>query len=185
MKQTLGRAGALLGALLFLVTSAALTIFVIWQAAHQDNTTTPDTTTPQAQTCDITTPVPAQTLQSPAVYKPTGKVSTLQVTDLKPGTGQAAQNGDCLVMKYQGNLASNGSVFDENYSKPQALQFALGQHQVIQGWDEGLVGMKVGGERRLVIPSALAYGSQSPSSSIPANSNLVFIVQLLSIKPAK
>ncbi|TAH33997.1 FKBP-type peptidyl-prolyl cis-trans isomerase, partial [Candidatus Saccharibacteria bacterium] len=87
----------------------------------------------------------------------------------------------CLVMKYQGNLASDGTVFDENYTKDQSLQFTLGAGKVIKGWDEGLVGMKVGGTRRLVIPASLGYGSQS-NASIPANSDLVFTVKLEQIK---
>jgi FKBP-type peptidyl-prolyl cis-trans isomerase len=84
-------------------------------------------------------------------------------------------------MKYQGNLASDGTVFDENYTKSQALQFSLGAGQVITGWDQGLVGMQVGGTRRLVIPSDLGYGAGG-SGAIPANATLVFTVKLLEIK---
>jgi peptidylprolyl isomerase len=134
-----------------------------------------------AANCDIQTPVQSDALSAPETYKPDGKVSELKTTDLEQGSGAAAKKGDCLVMKYQGSLASDGTVFDENYSKPQALQFSLGAGQVIQGWDQGLVGMKVGGTRRLVIPSALGYGAQG-SGSIPANADLVFVVKLVKIK---
>jgi FKBP-type peptidyl-prolyl cis-trans isomerase len=97
------------------------------------------------------------------------------------GNGAVAKNGDCLVVKYYGTLASNGVKFDENFTQPTAFAFTLGQGQVIQGWDQGLVGMKVGGERRLVIPANLAYGSTG-SGAIPANAALVFDVRLLKIK---
>ena len=95
---------------------------------------------------------------------------------------QAAKVGDCLVVKYYGTLASNGTKFDEDFTDTTALAFTLGQGQVIPGWDQGLVGMKVGGTRRLAIPAAQAYGSQSPTAAIPANSDLVFVVKLLRIQ---
>jgi FKBP-type peptidyl-prolyl cis-trans isomerase len=172
------------GAFLFLGSACALTIFVILQpGADSTNTsnTNTNTQTSQQNSCNIETPVSDSAVTAPAVYEPTGAVTTLQSTDLTVGKGAAAKNGECLVMKYQGNLATNGTVFDENYTKPQALQFTLGAGEVIQGWDKGLVGMKVGGVRRLVIPSSLGYGS-SAQGSIPANSTLVFTVTLEQIK---
>jgi peptidylprolyl isomerase len=84
-------------------------------------------------------------------------------------------------MKYYGTLATNGTKFDENFTDTTAFAFTLGQGQVIEGWDKGLVGMKAGGMRRLVIPAAEAYGSQA-QGSIPANSDLVFVVKLLRIQ---
>jgi FKBP-type peptidyl-prolyl cis-trans isomerase len=85
-------------------------------------------------------------------------------------------------VKYYGTLASNGTKFDENFTDATAFAFKLGQGQVIEGWDKGMVGLKAGGTRRLVIPAAQAYGSQSPSAAIPANSDLVFVVKLLRIQ---
>jgi len=84
-------------------------------------------------------------------------------------------------MKYYGTLAADGTKFDENFTNATAFAFTLGQGQVIQGWDKGLVGMKAGGMRRLVIPAAQAYGDQA-QGSIPANSDLVFVVKLLRIQ---
>jgi peptidylprolyl isomerase len=84
-------------------------------------------------------------------------------------------------MKYYGTLASSGKVFDENYDKSTALQLQLGKGQVIPGWDQGLVGMKAGGVRRLVIPAELAYGATG-QGDIPANATLVFLVKLVAIK---
>lgn len=122
-----------------------------------------------------------QPLALPVKYTAVTPVAALQATDLTTGSGQAAKAGDCLIVKYYGTLATDGTVFDENYDKTTGFAFKLGQGQVIQGWDQGLVGMKQGGERRLVIPSALAYGSQS-SGVIPANADLVFYVKLLRIQ---
>jgi FKBP-type peptidyl-prolyl cis-trans isomerase len=84
-------------------------------------------------------------------------------------------------MKYYGTLAADGTLFDENYTKPSGFAFTLGSGQVIKGWDQGLVGMKVGGERRLVIPAALGYGEAGSPPKIPANADLVFVVKLLRI----
>src|SRR5690348_10409193 len=143
------------GAILFLVTSSALTILVVWTVAHQKSTDSTAASNQSQQTaCQDTNTEP--TFAAPIAYKPSGTVTSLQTTDITLGTGAAAKNGDCLVMKYYGTLASNGQLFDENFTKPTAFAFTLGQHQVISGWDEGLVGMKVGGERRLVIPASLA-----------------------------
>jgi len=162
------------GAFLFLASASALTIFVIMSPSS-------DTTASQTsqQTCDQSQTGPA--LPAPDVYKPTEPVTALQSTDLEHGSGPAAKAGDCLVVKYYGTLASNGTKFDENFTDTTAFGFTLGQGQVIDGWDQGMVGMKAGGTRRLVIPASLAYKDQA-AGSIPANSDLVFVVKLLKIK---
>lgn len=164
-----------LGALLFLGSACALTIFIIFQPGSGN------TNSQNAQKTCTDTRTEA-TLPVPDVYKPSEPVTTLQVTDLAVGTGAAAKAGDCLNMKYYGTLASNGNKFDEDFTDATGFAFTLGQGQVISGWDQGLVGMKVGGTRRLVIPAALAYGTQSPTAAIPANSDLVFVVKLLRIQ---
>jgi FKBP-type peptidyl-prolyl cis-trans isomerase len=105
--------------------------------------------------------------------------SKLVIKDLKVGQGPAAKAGDVLTMLYRGTL-KNGKVFDETTPKKPPLAFTLGAKEVIPGWDQGLVGMKVGGRRRLSIPSALAYGA-SANGDIPANSDLFFDVELLRI----
>lgn len=162
-----------LGAFVFLVTGSALTIGVIWDMVRQsDDTSQTATTETEQQTEEV--------LAAPEVFKPEGDVTELQVTDLSEGTGDAAKDGDSLVMKYYGTIASDGTVFDENYTKNTGFSFVLGSGQVIEGWDKGLVGMKAGGERRLVIPSDLAYG-EAGQGAIPANSDLVFVVKLLRI----
>lgn len=171
------------GAILFLGSASALTVYAIWQSSTNSssaNSSNQASTSQQQKACSDTKS--EQTLPVPATYTATVPVKQLQTTDLSQGTGSSAKSGDCLVVKYYGTLASNGSKFDENFTATTGFAFKLGQGQVIQGWDQGLVGMKVGGERRLVIPAQLAYGSQSPSAAIPANSDLVFDVKLLRIQ---
>lgn len=178
------------GAFLFLGSACALTIFVALQPGA-DNTAGSQTS--QQQTCTDTKAEP--TLPVPDVYKPDGPIASLQTTDLSTGSGPAAKAGDCLVMKYYGTFATSGVKFDEDFTDTTGLAFTLGQGQVIPGWDQGLVGMKAGGMRRLVIPSAQAYGAtgscktQLTSASekcadyaIPPNSDLVFVVKLLRIQ---
>ncbi|MCX5754741.1 MAG: FKBP-type peptidyl-prolyl cis-trans isomerase [Gemmatimonadetes bacterium] len=108
----------------------------------------------------------------------TKTASGLYYQDVPPGTGTAAVSGNHVTVHYTGYL-TNGSTFDTSIGKTP-FGFTLGQGAVIAGWDEGVVGMKIGGTRKLVIPAALAYGAGSVGS-IPANSILVFNVQLISI----
>ncbi|MBL8121712.1 FKBP-type peptidyl-prolyl cis-trans isomerase [Candidatus Saccharibacteria bacterium] len=123
-----------------------------------------------------------EVLPQPEAFIAEGTATELQKTDLSQGDGAEAKNGDCLVMKYYGTLASDGTMFDENYTTAIGFAFTLGSGQVIQGWDQGLVGMKVGGERRLVIPANLGYGEAGSPPKIPANADLVFVVKLLRIQ---
>ncbi|MCC7434191.1 MAG: FKBP-type peptidyl-prolyl cis-trans isomerase [Methanoregulaceae archaeon] len=108
--------------------------------------------------------------------------SGLKVEDMKVGKGPAAKAGDVLTMSYRGTL-TNGKVFDETGKKPP-FAFKLGEGQVIKGWDQGLVGIKAGGKRKLTIPASLAYGEKGVGE-IPANSTLVFVVEALRIDDPK
>jgi FKBP-type peptidyl-prolyl cis-trans isomerase FkpA len=103
---------------------------------------------------------------------------TLVIEDLVVGTGATAAVGNTVSVHYTGSF-TNGTVFDTSYGG-NPFAFRLGSGQVIAGFDQGIVGMKVGGKRRLTIPPSLAYGS-SGSGSIPPNSTLVFEVELVSI----
>lgn len=113
----------------------------------------------------------------------TGKVTQLAVIDTAAGTGEEAKSGDTVVVNYIGVLP-DGTVFDASQNHGQSFTFTLGAGQVIKGWDQGLVGMKVGGTRLLAIPPELAYGAQA-IGAIPANSSLIFQVELVSIGGAK
>jgi FKBP-type peptidyl-prolyl cis-trans isomerase len=108
----------------------------------------------------------------------------LEKKDVKIGTGPAAQVGDFLTMEYTGTL-TNGTVFDSS-KKPgrTPFKFMIGAGSVIKGWDQGIIGMKVGGVRKLVIPGSLAYGEKA-MGPIPANATLKFDVELKNIQRAK
>ncbi len=108
----------------------------------------------------------------------TGTVTALTVIDTVDGTGEAAKPGDTISVNYIGVL-TNGTVFDASEGRG-VFTFTLGAGQVIKGWDQGLVGMKVGGTRLVAIPAELAYGANA-IGQIPANSPLIFQVQLVSI----
>lgn len=177
------RSFAIIGIIVILISAGALSAAAVIQDMKDNQAASPTATNTQPQpACQRDTNIPAEKLPAPEAYKASGKVENLQTTDLQSGTGETAKAGDCLVMKYYGTLASNGTLFDQNYTEPTGLQFVLGEGQVIQGWDQGVPGMKVGGTRRIVIPAALAYGNSSPSSAIPPNSDLVFVVKLEQIK---
>ncbi len=104
---------------------------------------------------------------------------TLDVVDVVVGSGATAVSGDTLTVHYVGTFTS-GTVFDSSRTNNQPFTFRLGAGQVIQGWDVGVPGMKVGGRRKLTIPPELAYGNRQVGS-IPPNSTLVFEIELLSI----
>ncbi len=105
----------------------------------------------------------------------------LQITDTKVGTGAEVVNGSKVSVHYTGTL-ENGTKFDSSRDSGTPFEFTVGIGKVIKGWDEGLIGMKVGGMRKLVIPADLAYGDQSPSPLIPAGSTLHFDVEVVGIK---
>jgi FKBP-type peptidyl-prolyl cis-trans isomerase FkpA len=114
---------------------------------------------------------------------------TLIVTDNKIGTGREATTGSTVYMHYTGWLyrplakGMKGRQFDSSIPRGEPLDFVLGTGRVIKGWDQGIVGMKVGGKRTLIIPSDLAYGSRpAPGGGIPANSALIFDVELVDVK---
>lgn len=115
-----------------------------------------------------------------ALSSSTKTPSGLYYRDIQVGTGAALASGQTVGMRYVGSFA-NGTVFDSNPAPKPAFAFQLGGGQVIKGWDEGLLGMKVGGKRQLVIPASLAYGAND-YGPIPGNSVLVFMVEALSAR---
>jgi len=112
--------------------------------------------------------------------KPKTTSSGVQYWDIVPGTGAAAVSGKKVTVNYTGWLTS-GKQFDTSIGQ-RPFQFKLGAGQVIQGWDDGVSGMKVGGKRQLRIPPNLAYGAQGVSGVIPPNATLIFDVELLDVK---
>ncbi len=110
----------------------------------------------------------------------TKTASGLQYWDIKVGTGQEAKSGDHVKVHYTGWL-TNGKKFDSSVGTGKPFEFTIGAGDVIKGWDEGVTGMKVGGKRQLRIPPALAYGDRGYPGVIPANSTLIFDIQLVGI----
>lgn len=115
-----------------------------------------------------------------AAANPDGTLERMIIDDIKIGNGAEATNGATVSVHYAGNLQS-GEEFDNSRKRGQAFQFTVGSGQVIKGWDEGVVGMKVGGERILVIPPEMAYG-ENGIGPIPPNATLVFKIELLNVK---
>lgn len=144
-----------------------------------------------AGTASATTDTGTATTQPSASGKPTVDslptlpVTELGVTDLREGTGAAAAEGDTVIVDYVGVRAEDGTEFDNSYDTGQAFPVGpLGTASVIDGWNQGLVGIKVGGLRQLDIPSALAYGDAAQGDVIQANDDLTFLVEVRAIIPA-
>ncbi len=108
--------------------------------------------------------------------------SGLYLQDIQVGSGDEAVAGTSVSVHYEGWLP-NGTKFDSSRDRNEAFVFLLGAGRVIGGWDEGVVGMRVGGIRKLVIPPHLAYGAGGAAPSIPGNATLVFDIELLSVTP--
>jgi peptidylprolyl isomerase len=106
---------------------------------------------------------------------------SLVAEDLAVGDGREAVAGKTVMVHYVGVAWSNGKQFDASWDRDESFDFRLGAGQVIQGWDEGVAGMKVGGRRRLTIPPALGYGSRGAGGVIKGNETLVFVVDLLGV----
>jgi len=104
----------------------------------------------------------------------------LKIEVIKDGSGQEAKNNDTVFVHYTGYLA-NGQVFDSSIGRGQPIEFVLGTGQVIKGWEQGILGMKVGEKRKLTIPSSLGYGSSGAGGVIPPDATLIFEVELMSI----
>ena len=119
----------------------------------------------------------------PEVTIPDGDApSELVIEDLVVGDGDIATAGHAVEVHYVGVAWSNGKQFDASWDRGDPFEFRLGRGQVIQGWDQGVQGMKAGGKRRLTIPAALAYGDRGAGGVIPPGATLVFDVELLAIE---
>jgi peptidylprolyl isomerase len=126
------------------------------------------------------------TSKRPVIPRPSGSPPRkLQKEDLVRGKGPKAKPGDTLTVHYAGVAFSTGDEFDASWNSGEPFRFPLGQGQVIEGWDKGLVGMKRGGRRMLTIPPELAYGTAGSPPAIGPNETLVFVVDLLAIAPGQ
>lgn len=172
------RIAALVLATVFFISSVALTGFVIWQVRKDSQ---------NGQSLPEQTPVNSNKTEGAklkgtqlADFTPlTTLVTTLQKTDLTVGTGAEAPVGANVTVHYTGALAATGIIFES--SKDSGNPATFGLEQVIKGWQDGVPGMQAGGKRRLVIPYVDAYGEAGSPPSIPAKSDLVFDIELVSI----
>jgi len=151
--------------------------------AQQENTTSTEVKvepTPQPSP-DVTPESKHEQVAAPAPQ--------VTITDIKIGNGAEAVDGQKIAVHYTGWLfdpkAGNhhGKKFDSSYDRGMPITIRLGEHRVIQGWEQGLLGMKVGGKRTLIIPSELAYGTRGASGLIPPNATLVFDVNFVAVFP--
>jgi FKBP-type peptidyl-prolyl cis-trans isomerase FkpA len=164
---------ALIGARAVLLFVLVIVSAVTLMGCSAKPAAVPEATAPAAAPAEQATPSQPGTK--------TEDVTELKIEDLTVGTGSEAKNGDTVSVHYTGYL-TDGSTFDSSIPSGQPFEFTLGQGQVIQGWDVGVAGMKVGGKRKLTIPPDMGYGEQGAGGVIPPNATLVFDVELLAIK---
>jgi FKBP-type peptidyl-prolyl cis-trans isomerase len=119
------------------------------------------------------------TFNNPQITGAVTPSANLKSEDIKIGDGAEAKSGQSVTVNYLGTL-TDGKKFDSSYDRKEPFTFTLGAGEVIKGWDQGVVGMKIGGKRRLAIPAELAYGDQA-QGAIPANSTLIFEIELMSV----
>lgn len=178
------RAFALSLAILFGFTALATSVAVILSIVSSNKATKKSDTSASTSQTSTTPKCGTHCLAGKplAGFTPVSSVPTLKVTDTKVGTGATATASSTVSVLYTGAVASTGIVFQsslDNGAQPVSLSLS----EVIKGWQEGIPGMKVGGQRQILIPAALAYGASPPSGSgIPPNAPLVFNITLLSVK---
>jgi len=136
----------------------------------------------QPAATDPATAAQTEGAAAPAAAAPAAEApAELEKTDIKEGTGAEAQKGKKVSVFYTGSLL-NGTVFDSSKDRSSPFSFVMGSGGVIAGWDQGIEGMKEGGKRKLVIPAKLAYGERAVGGVIPANSTLVFEIELVKVE---
>ena len=122
-------------------------------------------------------------MERPRIEKPDGEIPfELGIEDLVVGDGEEATAGTTVAVHYVGVAFRSGEEFDASWNRGQPFSFKLGKGQVIPGWDAGVAGMRVGGRRRLTIPSAMAYGARGAGGVIEPHEPLVFVVDLLDVE---
>lgn len=184
-----GRRAVIVG-IVAMVVLASAAYFFSGNSGTTVTTTSTTTTTGAATTTTtgtigpVTDPSPAGKFgTAPTVIVPTTTPPTsLEVSDLIPGNGAMAKSGETLEVQYVLATYSTHKVIQSSWTS-QPFSFKLGAGQVIPGWDEGMVGMRVGGRREMIIPPSLGYGNTTPGAGIAKNDTLVFVVDLLKITP--
>lgn len=195
IKGGLRRAMWLFMAMLFVVTGLGVGVYAFWVNTHQNNNQTSPSTAANTQTqgpnCTSDPTLQFNSVSGSAKlagaqlssFTPTAHTPSLSCVDVKVGTGsQTVQSSSTIVANYTGAVAATGKIFQSSLDN-NGQPFSTALNGVITGWQQGLLGMKAGGERRLLIPAALAYGANPPSGAgIPANADLVFDITVLAIQ---
>jgi peptidylprolyl isomerase len=172
---------------LLLIIGACLVVFAVG-CGSDDSTTSSSTAATEEAPAPKESESEAETESTnkktkPKVTVPSGPPpKSLVVKDLEKGTGVAATRTDTVKVNYVGVNYKTGKEFDSSWSRGEPIAFPLGQNVVIQGWEKGIVGMKVGGRRELIIPPALGYGASGSPPVIPPNETLVFVVDLEAVE---
>ncbi len=175
------RVAAFMLALMFLLTTIGTSAYVIWSLNQGDGGLVSPTghgdTSASQQTNNTEAPVQDQG----TIANFTGPVTVpeLRFEDSVSGSGDTVQPGDSVTIQYTGALASDGSVFDTSLKDANSQPVTFPLANLIPGWQQGIPGMKVGGKRRLYIPSSLGYGTQGSGQAIPPNSDLIFDIELI------
>ncbi len=171
---------------LFLAGAAAASAAALTACVQDDQTTQVATSEPpkleeSPASGSAPTEVPADRT-APSIEVPTGEPpAELEIVDEIVGGGAAASAGRTIDVHYVGVAWSDGKEFDQSWSRGEPLSFTLGAGQVIEGWDKGLEGMKVGGRRRITIPPAMGYGDQGAGGVIEPGETLIFVCDLVAV----
>jgi len=171
-KEHAKRFGVVLLTVLFLVTSVGFSVLVIWETRQKSKNEAAQVAAEKERQENMIQGTPLQN------FTPVADVPQLQIIDTVVGTGAEVKAGDTITAHYTGAVAATGIIFQSSHDRGEPVQFSLSE--VIAGWTEGVPGMKVGGTRRLLIPSDKAYGA-NPPEGIPVDADLVFDIELVSI----
>jgi len=170
------------------IAAMAIAALVFLNISNSPKTDTPPTPPAEdAAKAKSGAGAPQTSPNAPPPFVSSGKTiktaSGLQYDDMAVGTGPSPKNGDTVSVDYIGTL-ENGDKFDASYDRGRPIEFPLGAGKVIQGWDEGILTMKVGGRRKLIIPASLGYGEMGSGGKIPPGATLIFDVILRGVTPA-
>jgi peptidylprolyl isomerase len=167
-----------------LLTISVCAALLLAACGDDDSDSTSETTETAAAATEAQAAADVDTSTKPTVEVPDEEPSgTLVVEDIVVGDGAEAKAGDLVTVQYVGVDYESGEEFDASWDRGEPFQFQLGGGQVIPGWDIGVEGMKVGGRRELIIPPDQAYGPAGSPPSIGPNATLVFVIDLLNVKP--
>ncbi len=175
------RSGLVIGGSILAVLAIVAAVVLGTTFTSQQSRETPAPLTAELKPTVLPASNSGQTASSSDTIKTPINMDGLKIEDLKTGTGAEAVSGKKVTVNYLGTL-TNGKKFDSSYDRGTPFTFNLGAGEVIKGWDQGVVGMKVGGKRKLTIPPELGYGERGAGSSIPPNATLIFEVELLKVE---